>query len=203
MCISDYQHGRLAGDRRLGFLLPVAGRNLPTGVRAPRQALHARRKKHQHQHHSANRSPSHPDVQYFTVTMEQASGISRSVDNFGIFSLIMVDKMSRIVTTRFLLAVLAISILLFNPAGVCAGMMGATSPSHPCCPKPAAEKSPCICIDRQSAPPTVPSLTLDAHAELPAIAPTLQLAAAAETSAETAPVLPIQDRVVALHQILV
>jgi hypothetical protein len=111
--------------------------------------------------------------------------------------------MSRIATTRFLLAVLAIAILLWNPAGVCAGTVGVSSPSHPCCPKPTVEKASCICIDRQSDPPTVPSLTLQADAELPVTAPALQPASGAEANAEPAPVLPIQDRVVILHQILV
>jgi hypothetical protein len=61
------------------------------------------------------------------------------------------------------LAVLGVVFLLLNPAGICAGagIASTESPSHPCCPKPPAGKadSPCICIDRQPAAPTVPSLT--------------------------------------------
>jgi hypothetical protein len=61
-----------------------------------------------------------------------------------------------------LLAVLGVVFLLANPAGICAGMAGAgtPSPSHACCPKPAGDtaKAPCICIDRQPAAPALPAI---------------------------------------------
>jgi hypothetical protein len=138
----------------------------------------------------------------FILPQGEASHASR-VDNFGVFTLIIKDKMSRIATARVLLAVLAVAILLLNPAGVCAGTVGAASPSHPCCPKPAVEKAACICIDRQSDPPTVPSLTPQADAELLVTSPTLQQATAVESNAEPALALPAQDRIITLHQILV
>jgi hypothetical protein len=67
--------------------------------------------------------------------------------------------MPRIATVRIVLALLGVVLLLVNPAGICAGTMGATqTASHPCCPKPAAGKAPCVCIDKQTAAPTLPPL---------------------------------------------
>jgi hypothetical protein len=85
--------------------------------------------------------------------------------------------MQRIASIRFVLAVLGIAVLLVNPAGVCAGTIGAASPSHPCCPKPSADvsKAPCICIDRQPAAPTVPAPGEQVQAA--AVAPVASLAA--------------------------
>src|SRR5689334_6614928 len=55
-----------------------------------------------------------------------------------------------------LLVILAIAFLLINPAGICAGNGGVQkAPTHPCCP---SSPSSCVCIDRQPAPPALPSL---------------------------------------------
>ena len=68
--------------------------------------------------------------------------------------------MHRIAKVRVLLAILGIVFLLANPAGICAGTPTAQAPTHPCCPKPTSEapQAPCICIDRQPAAPTLPSI---------------------------------------------
>jgi hypothetical protein len=69
--------------------------------------------------------------------------------------------MRRIATVRVVLAILGVFFLLANPAGICAGTPSAQSPSHPCCPTQSTDTAdaPCICIDRQPAAPTVPSLS--------------------------------------------
>lgn len=91
--------------------------------------------------------------------------------------------MHRIATVRLLLAILGVVFLLANPAGICAGMTTAALPSHPCCPKPAhdAPQAPCICIDRQPAAPTLPSIS--ELTEAVAIAPVAVLAADAPAAA--------------------
>ena len=64
---------------------------------------------------------------------------------------------------KLVVAFLGVVLLLLNPAGVCEGSPAAQSPSHPCCPAPPANShsggaGTCVCIDRQPAAPTVPSL---------------------------------------------
>lgn len=117
--------------------------------------------------------------------------------------------MPRIAAVRVLLALLGIVFLLANPAGLCAGMSGAQGPSssHPCCPKPAADlaDSPCLCIDRQPAAPTLPGpaeqapLAVlepipDLAAEIPAQSPETCLS-------EDVPFAP-QAIILSIHQLL-
>jgi len=103
-----------------------------------------------------------------------------------------------------LLAILGIAFLLLNPAGFCAGNgAGVKSPSHPCCPHPTIDAG-CVCIDRQPAAPSVPSIA-DAG-------PVVQVAHAytALDLALTAPGLLVpefdvsapEDRSVQFHQLL-
>jgi hypothetical protein len=71
--------------------------------------------------------------------------------------------MQTIGKTRFWLALLGVVFLLANPAGICAGTPGIQSPSHPCCPAPTTPQhtpatSSCVCIDRPSTAPSLPSL---------------------------------------------
>lgn len=69
--------------------------------------------------------------------------------------------MQRIATTKFALAIFGIALLLFSPAGICAGAAGSKSPAHPCCPKPAAPHQQnstnpgCVCIDGNLAGPSL------------------------------------------------
>jgi hypothetical protein len=86
--------------------------------------------------------------------------------------------MPRIATVRMVLALLGIAILLLNPAGACAGTPDAQSASHPCCPKPTAEKSSCVCLDRAPDVPTLPALADQPQLEVPT-APMVELAVAA------------------------
>jgi len=104
--------------------------------------------------------------------------------------------------SKLLLALLGIAILLFNPAGFCTDDMSAKA-GHPCCPKaPVAAKSPCLCIDRHPAAPTV-----GAPAESGAIAAVmvdvpLPLLLAADSTSEAAVFNP-PDRSIVFHQLLV
>jgi hypothetical protein len=113
--------------------------------------------------------------------------------------------MSRIATVRVLLAVLAIAILLCNPAGICAGTPGAKSPSHPCCPKPAAEKAACVCIDRQPAAPTVPALADQPQLDIAEVqVPVLQAVAIPAPERTVDPVVALTPDAILLsiHQLL-
>src|SRR3954451_11057669 len=71
--------------------------------------------------------------------------------------------MPRAAKLNITLALLSILILIFNPAGICAGAPMAPSPSHPCCPSGSAPqhhdstKASCVCIDCQPAAPSLPS----------------------------------------------
>jgi hypothetical protein len=117
--------------------------------------------------------------------------------------------MQRIATVRIVLAILGVCFLLLNPVGVCAGagIPSGEAPSHPCCPKPAADPadSPCICIDRQPASPTVPS-----PGELSfysAIQPDAAFAADVpvqepKSFVEAAPPLPPHTILLSIHQLL-
>ena len=114
--------------------------------------------------------------------------------------------MLRIITSRVVLALLGIAFLLLNPAGICAGNFTSDSPSHPCCPKPAAmAKAPCVCIDRQSEVETIPTLETQAQVEAATVvSPASNLTLPVhEFRAFQPSLLPAQDRVVSLHQILV
>jgi hypothetical protein len=116
--------------------------------------------------------------------------------------------MQRNATVRIVLAILGVCFLLLNPAGICAGagIASSQSPSHPCCPKPAADTtdSPCICIDRQPAAPTVPSLS--EQSSLTAIEPGAALADAPASAPEAfvneAPPLPPHAILLSIHQLL-
>jgi len=107
--------------------------------------------------------------------------------------------------SRIVWAILGIAFLLLNPAGICAGTPGSSSPSHPCCPKPAGTAtSSCVCIDRQPAAPVLPSLADNgpAMAAAPAAAVELDMPAVAEFAAFDLPVGPPQDLSVSFHQLL-
>ena len=112
--------------------------------------------------------------------------------------------MPRTATARMVLALLGVFILLANPAGICAGTMGATnSGSHPCCPKPSAEKAPCVCIDRQPAAPTVPPLVDQPQLEIVPVAPLSEIAAAAPESIDKPEVALAADALLlSIHQLL-
>jgi hypothetical protein len=114
------------------------------------------------------------------------------------------SEMQLLHKSRIVWAIVAIAILLVNPAGICAGTPGASSPSHPCCPKPAATPtSSCVCIDRQPAAPVLPSLA-DSGPVL-TVAPAaveLDAPAVAEFAAFDLPAGPPQDLSVSFHQLL-
>ncbi len=80
---------------------------------------------------------------------------------------IRVKHMNTSARSKVALVLLSIALLLVNPAGICAGNAMAQSPSHPCCPKAptphqdSSDKSNCVCIDRQPAPPTLPPVTAE------------------------------------------
>ena len=103
-----------------------------------------------------------------------------------------------------ILAVLSIAFLLLNPAGICAGTNGgvAKAPAHPCCP---STPSSCICIDRQPAPPALPSLA-DTGIVVPP-APIALLSSADQPvrvmAAAESGVFPTESRFLQFHQILV
>jgi hypothetical protein len=117
--------------------------------------------------------------------------------------------MQKSTTVRIVLAILGVCFLLLNPAGICAGagIASAQSPSHPCCPKPAADttNSPCICIDRQPAAPTVPSLSeqslFSAIEPVPALAAD-SLAVSPEASVDEGPSPAPHAILLSLHQLL-
>lgn len=120
------------------------------------------------------------------------------------------EQMQRNATYRVVLAVLGILFLLLNPAGICAGTPGTQSPSHPCCPKPsgpaqAPATSSCVCIDRQPAAPSLPSLS-DSGPVAPVVAEMGPVVHAALPPGEFAelsgPVGPPQDISVSFHQLL-
>jgi hypothetical protein len=117
--------------------------------------------------------------------------------------------MQRNTTARIVLAILGVCFLLLNPAGICAGagVASAESPSHPCCPKPAADStdSPCICIDRQPAAPTVPSLSAQSWFPAAAVVPALAVDApslAPESFVDEAPPLSRHAILLSIHQLL-
>jgi hypothetical protein len=99
---------------------------------------------------------------------------------------------------KLALVALSLLLLLFNPAGFCAGNMTGTSGGHPCCPKAPAAKASCLCIDRQpaastvSVPLTATAITVEYFQPEPA---SVDLPA---TESETPP-----DRSVVFHQLLV
>jgi hypothetical protein len=115
--------------------------------------------------------------------------------------------MLRVAKVRTLLALLGVFFLLANPAGICAGTPSAKSPSHPCCPKPSADaaKAPCICIDRQPAAPTVPSLSeqsqFDAIAPVPVLAAEMPANAPEYRLEDTGPLAP-HAIILSIHQLL-
>jgi hypothetical protein len=118
-------------------------------------------------------------------------------------------RMRSIGTSRWVWALLGIALLLWNPAGICAGTPGSQSPSHPCCPQPAAPAGPvtssCVCIDRQPAAPVLPSLSDSgpvaevAPDSASAVAITLP---AQEFATFEMPAGPPQDLSVSFHQLL-
>jgi len=107
-------------------------------------------------------------------------------------------------------ALLGIALLLVNPAGVCAGTPSVHSPSHPCCPAAPAQHQgsgtgTCVCIDRQPAPPALPSL--DGSYSI-AVAPTDTLALLITIGTEIPSVsdradITLENRFLTFHQILV
>ena len=114
-----------------------------------------------------------------------------------------------------MLAVLGIVFLLWNPAGVCAGMSsGQPAPhsSHPCCPPPAgshdqhnSDAASCVCIDRQTAVPVLPSLS-DSGLRL-TVSPvpmdaSVELWSEKTEAPDRVPISP-QDPVITFHQILI
>jgi len=109
--------------------------------------------------------------------------------------------------SRVVWAILGIAILLLNPAGICAGTPGASSPSHPCCP-PSAPSAPvtssCICIDRQPAAPVLPTLADNGPVltVAPAAGVELDIPAVAEFAAFDLPIGSPQDLSVSFHQLL-
>jgi hypothetical protein len=115
--------------------------------------------------------------------------------------------MRRIATVRVLLAILGVLFLVANPAGMCAGTPTAQSPSHPCCPTRSgdAADAPCICIDRQPAAPTVPSLSGQAQSDTVATAPVLAAeipAPAIESRVDDAAPPTAYDLILSIHQLL-
>jgi hypothetical protein len=118
------------------------------------------------------------------------------------------NRMETIGKSRVVLAILAIAFLLFNPAGVCAGTPSSSSPSHPCCPNPTPQKdaapASCICIDRQPAAPTLPSLADAGPAIVAAAAPVaaIELPRPEAAAAFDVPIAAPQDRSVSFHQLL-
>jgi hypothetical protein len=110
--------------------------------------------------------------------------------------------------SRIILAILGIAFLLLNPAGICAGTPGSQSPSHPCCPKPSTPVAPasssCVCIDRQPAAPTLPSLADNGPVVTVASAAVveLDLPAVAEFATFDLPLGSPQDLSVSFHQLL-
>jgi hypothetical protein len=110
------------------------------------------------------------------------------------------------------LALLSIAILIFNPAGICAGGPMAQSPSHPCCPSGSGPqhqdslKSSCVCIDRQPAAPSLPSNSGSEQLVAVALDTTPQLRAdqpgQASLAFEGIARAP-QDRCLQFHQLLV
>ena len=119
--------------------------------------------------------------------------------------------MKTIWKSRIVLAIMAIAFLLFNPAGICAGTpSSSSSPSHPCCPSRAPQPnapahSSCICIDRQPAAPTLPSLSdqgpVAAIVAVTAVVGAIELPRP-EVAAFDDPVAAPQDRSVSFHQLL-
>ena len=83
--------------------------------------------------------------------------------------------MQRTAKINIILALLSMALLVFNPAGFCAGSPMAKSPSHPCCPSAPHQhdsaKTSCVCIDRQPAAPSLPAN--DTGGQIAAISPYL------------------------------
>jgi hypothetical protein len=112
---------------------------------------------------------------------------------------------------RIAVALLGIAFLLLNPAGVCAGTPGARSAGHPCCPQPAAPSQhggasgACICIDRQTAAPVLPSLVESGMvAAVTIVAATDAVAVSRHPAAGLQSISPaLHDRSVEFHQLLV
>jgi hypothetical protein len=112
-------------------------------------------------------------------------------------------------TTKIALVLLSVVFLLVNPAGVCAGSPMTKSPSHPCCPTSPTHdsaKTNCVCIDRQPAPPSVPSNDTGEQMAV-ATADLTPRVAADQRSPEFGALLDValasQDRCVQFHQLLV
>jgi len=104
--------------------------------------------------------------------------------------------------SKLLLALLGIAILLFNPAGFCTDDMSAKA-GHPCCPKaPVAAKSPCLCIDRHPAAPTVGAPARSGAIAAVMVDVPLPLFVTAERTHEAAVFSP-PDRSIVFHQLLV
>src|SRR3954470_3106013 len=112
--------------------------------------------------------------------------------------------MPRIATARLVLALLGIAILLLNPAGACAGTPGANSASHPCCPKPSAEKASCVCLDRQPAAPTLPALADQPQLDIAAAPPVMAYSAipSPERTVDPAVALSPDAILLSIHQLL-
>ena len=117
--------------------------------------------------------------------------------------------MLRNATTKIILALLSVVFLLVNPAGICAGSGMAKSPTHPCCPTSPTHdsaKSSCVCIDRQPAPPSVPSNDTGERIAV-ATADLTPRVTADEARPESRAFVdvgpPSQDRCVQFHQLLV
>jgi hypothetical protein len=71
--------------------------------------------------------------------------------------------MPRIFQSKVAWALIGIAFLVFSPVAICGGGIAQASPSHPCCPKPpvperASTNAGCVCIDRQPAQSSAPSL---------------------------------------------
>ena len=104
--------------------------------------------------------------------------------------------------SRWLLALLGVAFLLFNPAGFCTDDMTPKG-GHPCCPKaPASVKSACLCIDRQPAAPTVVAPVENASVVVATPDRPLPVAELVDSSPAAAQYSP-PDRFLAFHQILV
>jgi hypothetical protein len=115
-----------------------------------------------------------------------------------------------IAKSKSVLALLGIALLVFNPAGICAGTPSAHAPSHPCCPAPPTSNhssgtGACICIDRQPAAPALPSLHDGQDASVAATQSTADVAVSGD---ETVPApnrsaFVHEARFIILHQLLV
>jgi hypothetical protein len=105
--------------------------------------------------------------------------------------------------SKFVVVLLSVAFLLFNPAGFCTNDMTAQSGGHPCCPKaPASVKASCLCIDRQPASPTVPAPMESGVVVAVSTVTPLPVIEVGDASGETSAFSPL-DRSIAFHQLLV